>query len=57
MKRTLNLTREPIAALTQDDLANVAGAVPALTPDCTIKTYPVAQCLSWNPGCSTFCTE
>lgn len=55
MKRTLSLKREALAALAHDDLAAVGGAAQAATPGC--PTWPVMECLSWDPGCSTFCTD
>ena len=57
MTRSLTLRREPLSELAPNDLATVGGAagdIRAATPGC--PTYPVFECLSWNPGCSVFCT-
>ena len=45
--RKLELRREPLAALTTDEIGRVAGQA-AVTPNCTpvILTIPVARCLS-----------
>jgi len=54
MKRTLSLRRETLAQLTANDLTAVGGAVQQATPGC--PTWPVLDCMSWDAGCSVFCT-
>ncbi len=51
MKRTLSLRRETLAQLSADDLANVAGGIPATQSGCPVNsdvecpTHPLLECV------------
>lgn len=55
MTRSLSLRGEALSALAPDDLAAVGGGAEGPTRVCPYTT-PVLDCISWDPGCSVWCT-